>query len=267
MQQQGFKPDVYLQDPTIYDQNYVEQAGELGNGTYVYTNTALLDDPKQQGDGALPRLARPGQPGADPELLRALRLVGGAAVRPARRRARRQARPRVAGRGAQGCEGWTGNGMHAPQDVGGKRTGQLPVDHPAQRRHVEAGLARAASCATRSSTPDEGGLTHEHLLIAYTILGLFTGRRLRHRGQRAGADLHHHPRVQHRARRLRDGACRSSSGTSASGRACRCWLALLLVLLVVAPLTGCSCSGSSPAGSVTPRSASRWWSRSGCSSG
>ena len=43
MQQQGFEPDVYLQDATIYDSRYVEQAGSVGDGSYVYMNNQMFD--------------------------------------------------------------------------------------------------------------------------------------------------------------------------------------------------------------------------------
>ncbi|WP_370287807.1 ABC transporter substrate-binding protein [Nocardioides sp.] len=44
MQQQSFTPDVYYQDPTIYDDTYVAQAGSAAEGSYVYTTHELFDD-------------------------------------------------------------------------------------------------------------------------------------------------------------------------------------------------------------------------------
>jgi ABC-type branched-subunit amino acid transport system substrate-binding protein len=44
MQQQGFKPDVFMQDPTIYDQRYVQQAGALAEGTFVYSTIDLFEN-------------------------------------------------------------------------------------------------------------------------------------------------------------------------------------------------------------------------------
>ncbi|HWI44267.1 MAG TPA: ABC transporter substrate-binding protein [Nocardioides sp.] len=46
MQQQGFKPDFYLQDPTIYDQRYVEQAGSVGDGSYVFSPIDMFENRK-----------------------------------------------------------------------------------------------------------------------------------------------------------------------------------------------------------------------------
>lgn len=44
MQQQGFKPDFFLQDPTIYDQRYIQQAGSLAEGSYIYSANDLFEN-------------------------------------------------------------------------------------------------------------------------------------------------------------------------------------------------------------------------------
>ena len=44
MQQQGFKPDFFLQDPTIYDQRYIQQAGPLAEGDYIYSANDLFEN-------------------------------------------------------------------------------------------------------------------------------------------------------------------------------------------------------------------------------
>ncbi|WP_141003492.1 ABC transporter substrate-binding protein [Nocardioides humi] len=44
MQQQGFKPDFYLQDPTIYDKRYVDQAGAVAEGAYVFSPNDLFEN-------------------------------------------------------------------------------------------------------------------------------------------------------------------------------------------------------------------------------
>lgn len=44
MQQQGFKADFFLQDPTIYDQRYVKQAGSLAEGSYIYSANDLFEN-------------------------------------------------------------------------------------------------------------------------------------------------------------------------------------------------------------------------------
>ena len=44
MQQQGFKPDFFLQDPTIYDKRYLNQAGSLAEGVYIYSANDLFEN-------------------------------------------------------------------------------------------------------------------------------------------------------------------------------------------------------------------------------
>lgn len=44
MQQQGFKPDAFLLDPTGYNKDYVSSVGSAGDGTYVYTDAALFEE-------------------------------------------------------------------------------------------------------------------------------------------------------------------------------------------------------------------------------
>lgn len=46
MQQQGFKPDAYFQDPTIYDKRYIEQAGSVAENTYIWAANDLFENKK-----------------------------------------------------------------------------------------------------------------------------------------------------------------------------------------------------------------------------
>ena len=46
MEQQGMEADFFLQDPTVYDAEYVEQAGELGDGTYTFMAHDLFENTK-----------------------------------------------------------------------------------------------------------------------------------------------------------------------------------------------------------------------------
>ncbi|MBU2697711.1 hypothetical protein CCO04_21705 [Pimelobacter sp. 30-1] len=46
MQQQGFKPDFFLQDPTIYDKRYIDQAGGLADGVFIYSANDLFENTK-----------------------------------------------------------------------------------------------------------------------------------------------------------------------------------------------------------------------------
>ena len=44
MKQQGYKPDVFMQDPTMYDARYIQQAGDLAEGVIVYSTTDLFEN-------------------------------------------------------------------------------------------------------------------------------------------------------------------------------------------------------------------------------
>jgi ABC-type branched-subunit amino acid transport system substrate-binding protein len=122
MDQQGFDPEVFLQDATIYDENYVEQAGSLGDGTYVYSSTALFDDVKNKEMALYRSWLDQVSPGAVPNyyglyawsaarlfVQESLRL-GGKLDRAALVRA------------ISGVKDWTSNGLHVPQQVGARTT-------------------------------------------------------------------------------------------------------------------------------------------------
>ena len=44
MRQQGYKPDVFMQDPSLYDANYTKQAGDLAEGVVVYSTTDMFEN-------------------------------------------------------------------------------------------------------------------------------------------------------------------------------------------------------------------------------
>ena len=124
MKQQGFKPDIYLQDATIYDKKYVEQAGDVAEGSYVYSSTALFDDTSNKEMQLYRAWLEQVSPGADPNffglyswsatrlfLQTALELGGDLD-----RASMVQSLGKVSN--------WTGNGLHGPQTVGGKATGK-----------------------------------------------------------------------------------------------------------------------------------------------
>ncbi len=140
MQQQNFDP-IFMQDSTIYDQGYIDQAGSLSRRIL-----RLLDDRavhvQQPRDEALPGLARPGQPRRQPELLRHVRLVGDPALRAGGGRPGRQAQPADAARRDVEGQGLDQQ-RHARAAAGGRQDhGRVLQDLPGQRRDVEAGLRR-----------------------------------------------------------------------------------------------------------------------------
>ncbi len=122
MQQQGFEPEVYLQDATIYDERFVEESGETADGSFVYTTTELLDDVSIKEMALYRSWLEQVKPGAVPNFYglyawSATRLFVEQAVALGGRLDRKslvQALSKV--------RNWTGNGLHAPQQVGAKTT-------------------------------------------------------------------------------------------------------------------------------------------------
>ena len=121
MAQQGFEPKVYLQDATIQDQGYIDQAGSLGEGSYVYSTTELFDS-----NNAEMKLYRSWlnqvSPGADPNFYgvyawSAARLF----VQQATALGGKLTRESLV-QSLKGVKGWTANGLHAPQTIGSKAT-------------------------------------------------------------------------------------------------------------------------------------------------
>lgn len=122
MAQQGFTPKVFLQDATIYDAAYVEQAGELGDGVYVYSQTNLFDDfsiaEMKLYRAWLDQVA----PGAEPNIYgvyawSAARLFVEEATKLGGKLTRQSLLAALAK-----VRDWTANGLHVPQDVGAKTT-------------------------------------------------------------------------------------------------------------------------------------------------
>jgi ABC-type branched-subunit amino acid transport system substrate-binding protein len=118
MQQQGFEA-LFMQDPTIYDQGYVDQAGSLGEGSFVYSTHELFDsnNPEMKLYRAwLDQVS----PGADPNFYglyawSAARLFVQTAVALGGKLTRESLVAEL-----KKVDDWTSNGMHAPQQVGAK---------------------------------------------------------------------------------------------------------------------------------------------------
>jgi ABC-type branched-subunit amino acid transport system substrate-binding protein len=122
MDQQGFDPQVFLQDATIYDENYVEQAGSLGDGTFVYSSTALFDDLRNKEMALYRSWLDQVSPGAVPNYYglyawSAARLFVQESVKLGGTLDRASLVAAVAK-----VEDWTSNGLHVPQQVGARTT-------------------------------------------------------------------------------------------------------------------------------------------------
>lgn len=122
MAQQGYEPKIFLQDATIHDQRYVEEAGEYAEGVYVYNQTALFDDFSVKEMELYRAWLAQVDPDAVPNtygvyawsaarlfVQRAIAL-GGKLDRASLVASLKQVKD------------WTGNGIHVPQQVGAKTT-------------------------------------------------------------------------------------------------------------------------------------------------
>jgi ABC-type branched-subunit amino acid transport system substrate-binding protein len=118
MQQQGFTPEIFLQDATIQDQRYVEEAGKLAEGVYVYSQTGLFDDFSNKEMELYRAWLAQVDPSAEPNTYgvyawSAARLFVQQAVALGGRLNRQTLIQSLAK-----VKDWTGNGIHAPQQVG-----------------------------------------------------------------------------------------------------------------------------------------------------
>lgn len=122
MVQIGFKPKVFLLDPSAYNDEYPKLAGPAAKGTVVFLNFTPFEEAANNPEIRLyMQYLQLVAPGAKPTFFglfawSAARLfaqqatkLGGKLTRPALIDAIR------------GVDNWTGNGMHAPQHVGSKK--------------------------------------------------------------------------------------------------------------------------------------------------
>ncbi|MBZ5738571.1 ABC transporter substrate-binding protein [Nocardioides mangrovi] len=122
MQQQGFEPDAFVQDSTIYDQNFVDQSGDNGDGVYAWTTTKMFDDYSVKEMQLYRSWLDQVKPGAVPNYYglyawSAARLFVEKAVELGGRLTRASMVAAL-----KGVRNWTGNGLHVPQQVGAKTT-------------------------------------------------------------------------------------------------------------------------------------------------
>ncbi len=125
MQQQGFEPDVFLQDSTVYDPRYVEQGGDAVEGTYVFMNIHPFEDTAtnkemQLYQGWLQQV----KPGSTPDFFgvyawSAARLFVEQSIALGGDLNRERLVERI-----RSVDDWTGNAIHSPQPIGSKRTSE-----------------------------------------------------------------------------------------------------------------------------------------------
>ncbi|WP_296602212.1 ABC transporter substrate-binding protein [Nocardioides sp.] len=123
MQQQGFKPDVFALDPTGYSPDYVQTGGAAVDGTRVFINIALFNDPNKEVQLYQAWLQQV-RPGAEPSYFgayswSAARLFVETALKLGGKLSRQSMVQEISR-----VDDWTGNGLHAPQHVGAKKTSE-----------------------------------------------------------------------------------------------------------------------------------------------
>ncbi|GAB3771586.1 ABC-type branched-subunit amino acid transport system substrate-binding protein [Nocardioides ginsengisegetis] len=124
MQQQGFKPEVFMLDPTAYTKDYVESGGDAVEGTTLFINFTPFEEASSNKEEQLYlSWLQQVKPGAEPSFFG---LFSWSAARLFVERATalggKLSRPALISDVAK-VDGWTANGLHSPQHVGPKHTG------------------------------------------------------------------------------------------------------------------------------------------------
>jgi len=125
MQQQGYKPKLYLRDPTDYNPNYLKLGGSAVDGTVVFTNFTPFEEASSNKELNLYlSWLQQAKPGAAPQFFgvfawSAARLF----VEKAAELGGKLSRATLIAE-LKKVKGWTANDMHAPQPVGSKGTGE-----------------------------------------------------------------------------------------------------------------------------------------------
>jgi ABC-type branched-subunit amino acid transport system substrate-binding protein len=125
MQQQGFEPEVFMLDPTAYNRDFVESGGEAVEGTTIFINFTPFEEAASNKELQLyVSWLQQVKPGAEPSFFglfswSAARLFVERAAVLGGRLSRQTLLADIAR-----VDDWTANGMHSPQHVGPRRTGE-----------------------------------------------------------------------------------------------------------------------------------------------
>lgn len=124
MQSANFTPQVFLLDPTAYDPTFVTSGGSAVDGSFVFLNFTPFEEAAHNPELRLyESWLHQVAPGAAPTYFgvfawSAARLFVQEAVALGGKLTRKSLVSRV-----RGVHAWTSNGLHAPQNVGGKTNG------------------------------------------------------------------------------------------------------------------------------------------------
>ncbi|WP_139977554.1 ABC transporter substrate-binding protein [Nocardioides litoris] len=123
MQQQGYTPRVYMRDPTDYNPQFVQKGGSAVDGTIVYTNYVPYEEKNAESD-LYEQWLNQVKPGTPPLFFgtfawSAARLFVELAAKLGGKLTRESLVAEL-----RKVDDWTAQGMHAPQPVGSKGTGE-----------------------------------------------------------------------------------------------------------------------------------------------
>jgi len=125
MQQQGFKPEVFMLDPTAYTKEFVENGGDAVEGTTVFINFTPFEEASSNKELQLyMSWLQQVKPGAEPSFFglfswSAARLFVERATALGGKLSRSTLLADIAK-----VDDWTANGLHSPQHVGPRHTGE-----------------------------------------------------------------------------------------------------------------------------------------------
>lgn len=124
MAQQKFEPVAFIQDQTIYDQKYVDEAGDVAEGTVVYGGHDLFTSPRNEEMQTYLAWLQQVKPGENPTpygvyAWSAARLFADLVIKLGSELTQ-ESLVRAIGQ----VDEWTGHGLTSPQYVGPKKTGE-----------------------------------------------------------------------------------------------------------------------------------------------
>ena len=125
MQQQGFKPEVFMLDPTAYTSEFVQNGGDAVEGTTLFINFAPFEEASSNKELQLYMAwLQQVKPGAEPSFFglfswSAARLFVEQATALGGKLSRASLLDSIAE-----VDDWTANGLHSPQHVGPRHTGE-----------------------------------------------------------------------------------------------------------------------------------------------
>jgi ABC-type branched-subunit amino acid transport system substrate-binding protein len=125
MQQQGFEPQVFMLDPTAYTRDFVQSGGDAVEGATLFINFTPFEEASSNEELQLyVSWLQQVKPGAEPSFFglfswSAARLFVERATALGGRLSRSTLLSEIAK-----VDDWTANGMHSPQHVGPRHTGE-----------------------------------------------------------------------------------------------------------------------------------------------